>query len=63
MLKKDMRDVLIGTLALGTAWGLGVLSCVYFEIKLLTEYRETITEERPERITYQRYYNSHREGS
>lgn len=36
---KDVRDIGTTVLALGTAWGLGVLSCVYFELKLLAEYR------------------------
>ena len=32
---KDFRDVSIAVLALGTAYGLGILSCVYWELKFL----------------------------
>jgi hypothetical protein len=34
---KTLRDISVTVLALGTAYGLGVLSCVYFEAKLLAE--------------------------
>lgn len=35
---KDLRDLSVTVLALGTAYGLGVLSCVYWELKVLAEY-------------------------
>ena len=35
---KDLRDAAVVTLALGTAYGLGVLSCVYWEVKALGEF-------------------------
>ena len=35
MINKTLRDIAITGLALGTAYGLGVLSCVYFELKLV----------------------------
>lgn len=34
---KNIRDIAVATLALGTAYGLGILSCVAFEIKLFAE--------------------------
>ena len=37
MINKTLRDIAITGLALGTAYGLGVLSCVYFELKLVGE--------------------------
>ena len=32
---KDLRDLSVTVVALGTAYGLGVLSCVYWELKAL----------------------------
>lgn len=40
MINKTLRDIAITGLALGTAYGLGVLSCVYFELKLVCEVLE-----------------------
>lgn len=37
MINKTFRDIVITGLALGTAYGLGVLSCVYFELKVIGE--------------------------
>lgn len=34
---KTLRDISITALALGTAYGLGILSCVYFEVKAVAE--------------------------
>ena len=35
---RGLRNASIVILALGTAYGLGVLSCVYWELKLLATY-------------------------
>lgn len=34
---KNFKDVAVVTLALGTAFGLGVISCVAWEIKMFAE--------------------------
>ena len=34
---KNLTNFSITVLALGTAYGLGILSCVYWEIKLIAE--------------------------
>lgn len=34
---KNLRDVGITVLALGTAYGLGIISCVVYEIKLFAD--------------------------
>ena len=39
--KKDARDVGVTILALGVAYGLGVVSCVYWELKLIVKYSES----------------------
>lgn len=32
---RDLRDAVVGVMAIGTAFGLGVLTCAYWELKLL----------------------------
>lgn len=39
-MKKNFRDLAVMTLALGTAFGLGVLTTVYAEVKLFVEVCE-----------------------
>lgn len=39
-MSKNFRDVGITLLALGTAYGLGILSCVVYEVKLFAEVCE-----------------------
>ena len=61
MFKKNFRDIAVTALALGTAYGLGILSCVYYEIKLFVDVCEaTKKEEKEEHIVY-KPYNKHRE--
>lgn len=39
-MSKNLRDAGIALLALGTAYGLGILSCVVYEVKLFAELCE-----------------------
>lgn len=45
-MKKNFRDVAVMALALGTAFGLGVLTTVYTEVKLFAEVCETTKKEK-----------------
>ena len=38
---RDLRDGIIIATALGTVYGLGVLSCVYWEAKLFADFYKT----------------------
>ena len=46
MFKKNFRDVAVMVLALGTAYGLGILSCVIYEVKLFVECCEATKKRR-----------------
>ena len=37
---KNLKDIAITTLALGTAFGLGIITTVYVELKWLVEYND-----------------------
>ena len=43
--RKDLRDISVAALALGTAYGLGILSCVYWEIKIFAECCKAVKED------------------
>lgn len=45
-MKRDFRDAALIALAIGTAYGLGVITCVAYEIKLCTEVFAAIKEEK-----------------
>lgn len=56
MLKKNFRDAAVTVLALGTAYGLGILSCVVYEVRLFVECCEATKKQKCEPVTYQDYY-------
>lgn len=44
-MNKNFRDIAVGILALGTAFGLGILTTVYAELKLFAEICEATKRE------------------
>ena len=60
MAKKDLRDVAVTVLALATAYGLGILSCVVYEAKMFVDvYTELKKDQKPKNVSYRRYgYNT-----
>lgn len=44
-MKKDLKGLAITAMALGTAYGLGILSCVYWELKLFADICESTKSE------------------
>lgn len=59
MIYKNLRDAAVVVLALGTAYGLGVISCVAYEIKLLAECSRG-TEKSDHKVSYRDFYDKHK---
>ena len=42
---KTLRNVSLTALALGTAYGLGIITCVYLEVKLFAELVDAVNKD------------------
>lgn len=45
-MKRDFRDATLIALAIGTAYGLGVITCIAYEVKLCTEFFAAVKDEK-----------------
>lgn len=57
-----LTNAAVMVVALGTAYGLGIISCVAWEVKLLAEAVTEVEKSKNKKPTYRRYVPKHKDS-